>query len=236
VSRVIRLLVVVPTYARSLETVMRCLNSVRSAVPQAHYGRTVVIDQNRPPLPLPDWVEVLHAEPGFPGPRRHQGALAAALDAGPADVFLFLDDDIELIDWSRFPRLVNPAGILARPDTGCVQVSLWRWGRTARIRLGDTSGGILVPVPAYFRMGGYGEDYLDDVELFARSLIAGFRNWRTHLLRSRHHFGPGGLESFLGGRRFGLRHRYHSRLEERYPGHLVRADYSWLGYRYVGKG
>jgi hypothetical protein len=231
-----RLLVVIPTYARPVETVVRCLESVRRAVPAAYLGPTVVVDQNPAPLALPAWATVLRAEPGYPGPRRHLGAVAAAREAGPDDLFLFLDDDIELADWRRFPRLLaadDPEGLLARPETGCVQVSTRWWQRTAPRTLGETGGGILVRAGTYFDIGGYGEDYLDDVELFARALIAGRRNWQTGALRSLHHYGAGGLKAYTGLGRAGRSHLSRSRLDETYRGVLLRDWRCWTGYRFA---
>jgi len=230
-----RLLVIVPTYARPLETVMRCLDSVRGALPAETLGQVVVVDQNPSPLALPDWVRALRAEPGYPGPRRHLGALAAAEEGAPDDTFLFLDDDIELLDWRRFPELLDPRrpGLLARPDTGCVQVTHRWWCRTAPIELGETAGGILVRSSTYFEIGGFGEDYLDDLELFARALIAGRRNWRTSLVRSYHHYGTGGLKELIGMSRSGRAHLSRSRLDERYPGQVIRNWRRWSGYSFA---
>jgi hypothetical protein len=231
-----RLHVVVPTYARPVERVLRCLSSVRAALPPARLGQVVVVDQNPRTLPLAGWVRVLRAEPGFPGPRRHLGAEAAARAAGPEDVLLFLDDDIELRDWRRYELLLredHPEGLLARPDTGCVQVAARWWHRTGPLRLGETAGGILVRVSTYFEIGGYGEDYLDDLELFARALIRGRRNWRTGIIRSHHDYGAGGLKAYLGMSRAGRAHLAHSRLAERYPGQVVRDRLRWCGYRSI---
>jgi hypothetical protein len=199
----------------------------------------VLVDQNPAPLALPEWVERLRAEPGYPGPRRHLGAVAAARDAGPEDVFLFLDDDVELRDWDRYPALLEPGspeGVLARLDTGCVQAASRWWHRSGPIELGDTAGGILVRVSTYFETGGYGEDYLDDVELFARALIAGKKNYRTGLVRSVHHYGAGGLKELLGSSRLGRGHLARSRLAERYPGVILPDRWAWSGHRYASTG
>ena len=215
---------------------MRCLHSVERCIPDPYRGAVVVVDQNPEPLRLPAWVEVVRAEPGFPGPRRHLGAVRAAAAANETDALLFLDDDIELVDWREFPRLLDaadPCGLLARANTGCVQVATRRWHRTCRLELGDTAGGILIRVSTYFEIGGYGEDYLDDLELFARALIAGRKNWRTHVVRSLHHYGAGGLKDLIGMSRRGRAHLAHSRLAERYPEFVKRDWLRWSGYRYA---
>ncbi len=233
-----RLLVVVPTYARPLEQVLRCIECVQGAVPHGYLGELVVVDQNPIPLELPKFVRIVRADPGFPGPRRHLGALEAARHGSDTDIFLFLDDDVELMDWERFPRLLDArdrAGLLARADTGCVQVATRRWQRTMPVNLADTGGGILVPVSTYFEIGGYGEDYLDDLELFARALIRGRRNWRTGVVRSFHRYGAGGLKTLIGMNRQGRAHFAHSRLAERYPGVIERDWLCWSGYRYAAR-
>jgi len=174
---------VIPTYKRP-RLIQRCIRSIYTYVPSNHLGMIVVINQSD--YPISDAIE-LKMEPGWPGPRRRTGAeYILNYQVPDTDLFCFLDDDIQLNNTftANCNRLINLA---LQRNIGCIQLA-WRQLKPGivPIKLGFTGGGIVVQVFKYKAFGGYGNDYLDDVELFLRSYIAGFQNYRFNDICSRH--------------------------------------------------
>lgn len=207
---------IIPTYNRRA-SLDRCIKSL-SRIPETVAAPPIIVDAQQLDL--------------MPGPARRLGAELAAPTMQDSDCYLFLDDDHELQPCFR-KHIATLLCILLAPATGCIQLMTRPGTPLTSIKLGFTGGGILIQKQKYDAIGGYGDDYLDDVELFLRAHIAGLRNYRTGRVWSRHHGGTaGGLADRLGGRSVKRDAHIHlSRLEDRYPDYVERAENNWLGYR-----
>jgi GT2 family glycosyltransferase len=95
----------------------------------------------------------------------------------------------------------------------------------------------MVSRQTYERVGGFGEDYLDDIEFSLRCFWHGVPLRRFWRVVTRHHGGTdGGLRALPGVQPKRSAHVRLSRLDERYPGRLVRDNRSWWGFRLVRHG
>lgn len=215
---------VIPTYERP-QLIELCLSSIYDHVPTDHLGMIVVINQSD--YPVQGAIE-LRMRPGWPGIRRRVGAQFILDHHVPLDdIFIFLDDDIQLTE-SFVEHHKELLRLALDKNTGCIQLA-WRKSSSKKkiipIKLGFTGGGIVVQIAKYLAFGGYGDDYLDDVELFLRAYIAGFQNYRFNAIYSHHSRGArGGLNALGRG------HKEKSRLDELYPQWIERSS-DWLGFR-----
>jgi hypothetical protein len=176
---------------------------------------------------------VVHARcdgPPWVGALRRAGTLAVP----DADPLLFLDDDHELRP--GFAEGIQCAArrlMTGRPRVGLVSLPLRAGTRWRRAR-GPVAlaGGMLVARRAYEAVGGHGDDYLEDLELALRLLWGGWAIVRCPERLTTHHGGlAGGLRAVAAVHPKRTAHERLSRLEERYPGRLVRDPRSWWGYR-----
>jgi GT2 family glycosyltransferase len=95
----------------------------------------------------------------------------------------------------------------------------------------------MVSRQTYERVGGFGEDYLDDIEFSLRCFWHGVPLRRFWRVVTRHHGGTaGGLRALPGVEPKRDAHARLSRLDERYPGRVVRDARSWWGFRMVRHG
>ncbi|HXF74049.1 MAG TPA: hypothetical protein VNO79_15745 [Actinomycetota bacterium] len=212
----------IPTYQRP-----RWLErALRSVARHAAAAAVVVVDQSDPPAELPEGVTVIRMAPGWPGPRRRVGA--AALET---DLILFLDDDSELVAAFAEDRAALLATALEE-EVGLVSLPLRPgWLREPPDPVG-MGGGMLVRREVYWRVGGHGSDYLDDIELSLRIRWGGWRVVRHPRPVSVHHIGAkGGLRLLPGVQPKRDAHHRLSRLDERYPDRLLRSRSSWWGFR-----
>ena len=215
--------VVIPTYKRG-SSIIRAVKSIRKEINNAEI---IIINQNAQKLGINSIVEI-KAMPGFPGKKRDLGVRRAK-----NNIIIVMDDDNELVDWSRLEEVFKK---LKDPGCGIIQVALNGKHEWVKIRLGFHGGGIIFEKKKYIMVGGYGVDYLDDVELFLRFWAAGFQNWRTTILTSKHHIGEkGGLKDLLRIKRKTYAHLYLSELDRMYPHLIERTTKSWLGFR-IKKG
>jgi hypothetical protein len=209
--------IIVPTYQR-IASRRRLAVSVARYAPQATLV-LVIQDEDAGP---PGCVR-LEMPPGFPGTRRHAGARLVQ-----SDLLLFLDDDHELLeafaqDWPQ----------LAACAVGTAISLPLRAGLSPAPDIVAMAGGLLVDRDTYHRSGGFGEDYLDDLEFTCRLRWAGVPVQRWLRPVTRHHGGTaGGLRALPGVAPRRDAHRRLSRLDERYPGRLRRAS-TWWGFRFV---
>jgi hypothetical protein len=216
--------VIVPTYQRPAS-----LSRLARSLAQANVVcELVVVAQS--PIPVLHGARVVLTEPGLPGPRRHLGAVLAN-----GDLLLFLDDDHEILpefgSWLPFlTRWVMQERILLQLPLR----SGYRHVPKAPIAL---AGGFMVSRETYNRVGGFGDDYLDDIEFSLRCVWHGVPLRRFWRVVTRHHGGTaGGLRALPGVEPKRDAHARLSRLDERYPGRLVRDARSWWGFRMVRNG
>ena len=216
--------IVVPTYRRPVAFAELC--QAIAAYGPSEAQRVAVIQDEETVTPA-DWT-VVRMEPGYPGPRRAAGAAAAP----DACCYLFLDDDHLLLPTFAKAWPALHAEVHQRDGLCALPLRVWRNRSTPRIVA--MTGGMLLTRTTYTISGGWGEDYLDDIELALRVRWAGQPIWRWPDVITRHRYGiPGGFYALPGvGERRGAAGRL-SRLDERYPGGLVRDPRSWWGFREV---
>ena len=215
--------VVVPSYNRA-ESLARLLSSIEAHAP----SNTEVILVIQDGTAAPAWVYALYTEPSYPALARRRGALHAR-----GDYLLFLDDDHSLrpefaAHWHALATLADAPALVSLPT---------RRNRHPHPRIIAMCGGMLIRRDAYFRAGGHGEDYLDDVELCLRCRWAGIAIVRYHTPITTHHYGTaGGLRSLSTVHPKRTAHLRLSRLDERYPDRIVRDSRSWWGFKEIQHG
>ncbi|MDW8007032.1 MAG: hypothetical protein RMJ05_09965 [Thermomicrobium sp.] len=166
--------IVVPTYRRPASFLRLCTSVERFAPPGTEL---IAIIQSPDTIP-PAGVRVYWAHPGYPGPHRHRGAQMAR-----GDFLLFLDDDHELLPtfsaaWPQLQVLAAEPALVSLP----LRDGLPLQPRGGVVAL---SGGMLVTRAVYERVGGFGTDYLDDIEFCLRCRWAGIPVRRAPVV-SRH--------------------------------------------------
>jgi len=219
---------IIPTFGRYNE-VRNCISAIRANTPNEILGQIVVVDSNTMRTKYPSYIKVIHMNKVYPAVARRTGANSLKF-VSDDDYLIFLDDDILILDNFR-------AGIskillcYEKYDVGCLQLGMRKGKPWVKIKLGFTGGGILINKRKYFEIGGYGNDYLDDVELFLRSFISGYDNYRTGYVYSKHKFSSrGGIKASLNLTRKGKEHLELSKLDKVYPKFIERTD-TWLGFK-----
>lgn len=152
------------------------------------------------------------------------------------DFLIFCDDDVE---YNETLRKIDQVSEFydKNCDCGCIQFMANRLGSYAfkKIDIGFSGGGIFVRKSVYESFGGHGKDYLDDVELFLRSYLAGYENYRCGFIYAKHKIGSRGGLSDLVGRRGRENHLSRSRLDAVYKGMVERCS-NWLGFKITKQG
>jgi hypothetical protein len=151
--------------------------------------------------------------------------LAEQID--PEAILFVMDDDMEILPGfaAGLPFVFD---LLRRTNTGLIHCAMMHKpaGKSREVTWGIVGGGVFARLSTMVAIGGWGTDTLDDVHTFIKSLMAGFRNYRTAQIRNSHFVGsPGGLRLAWGGgtqqdkRRLS---RSNSKLNELYPGLFSR--------------
>ena len=223
---------IIPTFARQKE-IIECIGAIRANTPREILGQIVIVDSNDLRIKYPDNIKVVYINKVYPAIARNTGANFLR-NVSDNDYFIFLDDDILILD--NFRTGINKIlRCYERYNVGCLQLGLRKGKHWVKIKLGFTGGGILINKKKYFEIGGYGKDYLDDVELFLRSYIYGYDNYRTGYVYSKHRFSShGGVKASLNLERKGKEHLKLSRLDKTYPDFIERTD-TWLGFKIKSK-
>jgi len=170
--------------------------------------------------------------PGYPAIKRKELFKNVEDNIKSNEYIVFTDDDVvfnqslnkihEIIKFTKSQHV----------ETGLIQFAHNKPSKYdfKKIALGFTGGGIMVKKETYESFGGHGEDYLDDVELFIRSYLAGYQNYRCGFVFAKHKIrSDGGLRALIR-ERSGANHIRRSKLDRVYDG-LVERTGTWLGFK-----
>lgn len=225
----------IPTFRRNA-LLQRTIRSIKNNVKNDLIKNIVVINQNENLCGFKNsQIIEIHEKPT--GKAIYKSGVEFIKDhIKPYDILIFLDDDIVINKTFQkgWDKLKDK---LLEPKTGCIQLSF----STCKIKnefypiqYGYKGGGICVEAKKYFDFGGHGEDYYDDIELFIRSYIKGYKNYRCRFINSQHDLHKkisGGIQEYFNSilhvKRCGYKY---SKLKEKYKKYMLPAN-NFMGFK-----
>jgi hypothetical protein len=225
----------IPTFKRD-DLLKRAVKSIRDNVGDNLIKDIIIINQNKASYGFKDSKIIeIYEKPA--GKAIYKPGVEFIKDyIEPRDILIFLDDDIAINEtFSKgFSKLKDK---LLKTETGCIQLSFSRCkvrDDFYPIQYGYKGGGICVEASKYFDFGGHGEDYYDDIELFIRSYIRGYGNYRCRFINSQHDLNKkisGGIRGYFNDilhmKRCGYKY---SKLKEKYRQYMLPAN-NFMGFK-----